>query len=267
MSDVTETVLERSLPAYQDLVQRRLFTAEEVRALVEARRGFEYKLQRRAARKADYQRYIDHELKVESLRKLRRRRLGLQKRTLSDFSQTQHVFFIYDRGVRKFPADLDFWLQYLDFAQGNGGEKRLGRLFSQALQLHPREPLIWIRAASWQFFRVNNAKAARVLLQRAIRINPGAASLWHEYFRLELFYVLKLAGRKRVLGIDPAGNGVGSGQAKGPGEAFYSGAVPLAVFGKAIEEIPHDLAFRVAFLEICEGFDGTQHVMKRILDG
>ena len=119
MSDVTETVLERSLPAYQDLVQRRLFTAEEVRALVEARRGFEYKLQRRAARKADYQRYIDHELKVESLRKLRRRRLGLQKRTLSDFSQTQHVFFIYDRGVRKFPADLDFWLQYLDFAQDN----------------------------------------------------------------------------------------------------------------------------------------------------
>eukprot|EP00620_Florenciella_sp_RCC1587_P009525 CAMPEP_0182587660 /NCGR_PEP_ID=MMETSP1324-20130603/65564_1 /TAXON_ID=236786 /ORGANISM="Florenciella sp., Strain RCC1587" /LENGTH=81 /DNA_ID=CAMNT_0024804669 /DNA_START=42 /DNA_END=284 /DNA_ORIENTATION=+ len=81
MADVVEQILEKSLSSLQDLVARRLLSSAEVKLLVETRRQFEYKLQRRAARKADYLKYVEYELKVDALRRLRKQRLGLKKST------------------------------------------------------------------------------------------------------------------------------------------------------------------------------------------
>ena len=50
----------------------------------------------------DFLRYVEYELKVDALRKLRKDRLQLVKQTTSDFAQVAHVFFIFERGVRKF---------------------------------------------------------------------------------------------------------------------------------------------------------------------
>ena len=51
MADVVEQILEKSLTSLQDLVARRLLSSTEAKSLVETRRQFEYKLQRRAARR------------------------------------------------------------------------------------------------------------------------------------------------------------------------------------------------------------------------
>lgn len=85
----------------------------------------------------------------------------------------------------------------------------LGRLFARALQLHPRNPGLWIKAASWEFFDGGNASSARSLMQRGLRINPGARNLWLQYFRLEFSYVEKLMGRREILGLEADRGGAG----------------------------------------------------------
>lgn len=57
-------------------------------------------------------------------------------------------------------------------------------------------------AATWENEHNSNMAAARVLLQRALRLMPENEQLWHEYFRLELIYIEKIKLRRRVLGID-----------------------------------------------------------------
>ena len=104
MADVVEQLLERQVPALKDLVDRRIMTQEEVKALVDQRRSYEYRLQRRAARKIDYLRYSEYELKVTKLCKLRKKRLGLTKSGIWDHAQTQHLFFIFERVNFGIPA-------------------------------------------------------------------------------------------------------------------------------------------------------------------
>lgn len=61
-------------------------------------------------------------------------------------------------------------------------------------------------AATWEHEHNANMAAARVLLQRALRLMPENRQLWHEYFRLELIYIEKIKLRRRVLGIDQQKN-------------------------------------------------------------
>jgi U3 small nucleolar RNA-associated protein 6 len=61
-------------------------------------------------------------------------------------------------------------------------------------------------AATWENEHNANMAAARVLLQRALRLMPENQQLWHEYFRLELIYIEKIKLRRRILGIDQQKN-------------------------------------------------------------
>ena len=123
---------------------------------------------------------------------MRKKRAHLVKQTTSDFAQTQHIFFIFERAIRKFQGDPSMWLQYIDFAVSEKAEKRLGTVIPRALQFHPRHSGLWIRAASWQYFELNSPRTARILLQRALRLNPKEQPLWLEYFKLELHFVSKV---------------------------------------------------------------------------
>ena len=254
MADAVEQLLERQIPALRDFVARRIMTSAEAKALVEQRRLHEYRLQRRAARKVDFVRYVEYELKVDALRRIRKARLQLTKQTTSDFAQVTHVFFIFERAVRKFQGDPDLWLQYIDFSIGQRAEKRLGTLFPRALQLHPRNVSLWIRAASWQYFDLSDATAARVLLHRALRINPRAPALWLQYFKMEFHYVSKLGARRDALGLEAQSS-----------SSFHRGAVPRAVFDNAVMSIPHSLDLRVGFLRLASQFDNSDDVTDHIL--
>ncbi|CAM9506257.1 unnamed protein product [Ectocarpus fasciculatus] len=227
MADSVQYALDRMVVDLEDLRCRGIFSEAEVRAIVARRKGFEYMLRRHEARRLDYMRYVEYELNLDSLRALRTRRVeggaggaGSQQRNkkkktkkgkaaTADFCCVRLVRWIFDRAVMKFPGDVDIWLHYIDFAARQGQSKALGRLFARALQLHPRNPGLWIKAASWEFFDGGNASSARSLMQRGLRINPGATNLWLQYFRLEFSYVEKLMGRREILGLEAERGGVG----------------------------------------------------------
>lgn len=61
-----------------------------------------------------------------------------------------------------------------------GSNKALGRAFATAIQYHPRDERMWIKAAKWEFEENANSEAARILLQRALRLNKTSESLWRE---------------------------------------------------------------------------------------
>jgi U3 small nucleolar RNA-associated protein 6 len=72
---------------------------------------------------------------------------------------------------------------------------------TKALRLHPTVPGLWIYAAVWEFEHNLNVTAARVLMQRGLRMCPKSENLWVEYFRMELTAAQKLKARQIVLGI------------------------------------------------------------------
>lgn len=70
-----------------------------------------------------------------------------------------------------------------------------------ALQLHPNSPSIYILAASHELDHLSHS-AARILLQRGIRLNPESVDLWREYLKMELNFVESLRRRWNVLGLE-----------------------------------------------------------------
>ncbi|CAO3681564.1 unnamed protein product [Umbelopsis ramanniana] len=210
MADTVQFYLEQMVPELEDLENKNLFSKTEIKAIVKKRTNFEYALKRRISKKVDYLRYIEYEMNLEALRKKRKSRLESKpaKQSLSDYAGTRRIFFVFERALRKFNGDISLWLQYIEFAKANGANKTLGKIFADAIQLHPTKPALWIMAASWEFEENANIVAARVLMQRGLRLNPGQAQLWHEYFRLEQLYIEKIKARRKILGIDQKSQGL-----------------------------------------------------------
>jgi len=193
------------------------------------------------ARKADFLRYVEDETKLERLRSLRNRALkarieeeesrkgggsagggvrsGRSTSSLGDHSIVQNVHFVFVRALMKFRDDVTLHLAHAEFARRAGSVRRLGRIYAEALQVHPRNVDLWIEAASFEFFGLSrdtvdesdgygarrdrnvggSVRSARVMLQRGLRVNPTSSDLWLQTFTLEMHYVQKLRGRREVL--------------------------------------------------------------------
>lgn len=85
-------------------------------------------------------------------------------------------------------------------AQQAGSRALAGRIAARAVQLHPRTPSLYVLAASHELAH-GGMGAARVLLQRGLRLNADCVDMWREYVRLELNFVEALRRRWDVLGI------------------------------------------------------------------
>ncbi|CAL8463055.1 g2589 [Coccomyxa elongata] len=254
--------MEEMIPELEDMEKRGYFNKAEIRQIVKRRTDFEYSLKRRAAVKADYLRYIQYESDLDELRKLRKDAMGLEgKRGLADTSMTKRIHFIYQRATQKFRGDLRLWSAWLQYCKDSNSMRKLSQVVTKALQLHPREASLWIYASAWEFEHNRNAGAARALMQRGLRMCPGKADLWAEYFRMELLYAHTLRTRRKVLGITPAGSSqdeAGEGAAGKESEAavqmVLNGAIATVVYKQATAELPKEVATRKRFLDILSEF-------------
>jgi U3 small nucleolar RNA-associated protein 6 len=233
MAEHVQASLDQMVAPLRDLMDRNIFSDKEIRSIVSRRRESEYLLRRRAARKADFIRYIDAEMILEKLRSLRtakkkrdhrksQREKGIidednhidgengendndndkdkQKDHIGDIHIVQHIHLLFVRVIRKFRGDISLHLRHATFCKDVKSYTRLGRVYAEALQIFPRESGLWIEAASNEFFGQNRSvKGARVLLQRSLRINERNQELWLQYFTLELHYAQTLKGRQRIL--------------------------------------------------------------------
>ena len=147
-------------------------------------------------------RYVEYETQLEALRAARQASRAITgKKSLAEFCIVRRIHFIYERCTRKFRGDLSLWSRWLRFCQRSASRRQMSKVLAKALALHSGAAALWTYAAAWELEGNLNAGAARALMQRGLRMCKHAPQLWHEYFRLELLYALRLRERRRVLGI------------------------------------------------------------------
>jgi U3 small nucleolar RNA-associated protein 6 len=143
-------------------------------------------------------RYIEFEKNVDALRRKRVKRLGVRYKGAGQ----RTIYLLYNRATRKFSGDLTLWMQYIDFARRDKAYKRLNDIFTSVARLHPTKPDIWILAANYFMDTQADITNARSYMQRGLRFCKKSEVMWLEYAKLETIYVGKIAGRRRILGLD-----------------------------------------------------------------
>lgn len=206
MAEKIRYYLEQSVPELEDLQRKKLFAKNEITMIMRRRTDFEHRIQGRGTKPRDFLKYAEFETNLEKLRKKRFSRLSKSgsidtKPSISDWAGIRRVLFIYERATRKFPRDMDVWSRYLKSAKLNGAIKVVYKVYSRLLQLQPRNVDAWLSAAKYEFETNANAKGARSLFQRGLRLNPDAFELWYLYTQFELTYISRLLARRKVLGL------------------------------------------------------------------
>lgn len=213
-SDKARFYLEQSATELNELERKKIFTRvsrqgahaslfsnnrqEEISSIAKKRSDFEHIINARGSHPSDYLRYIEFEKNVDALRRKRIKRLGVRYKG----SGQRSIYFLYSRATRKFSGDLTLWMQYIDFARKDKAYKRLNDIFTAVARLHPTKPDIWILAAHYFMDTQADITNARSYMQRGLRFCKNSEHLWLEYAKLETIYVGKIAGRRRILGLD-----------------------------------------------------------------
>jgi U3 small nucleolar RNA-associated protein 6 len=171
---------------------------EEISSIAKKRSDFEHIINARGSHPSDYLRYIEFEKNVDALRRKRIKRLGARYKGAGQ----RTIYFLYNRATRKFSGDLTLWMQYIEFARKDKAYKRLNDIFTSVARLHPTKPEIWVHAANYFMDTQADITNARSYMQRGLRFCKNSEYLWLEYAKLETIYIGKIAGRRKILGLD-----------------------------------------------------------------
>ena len=150
MSDNVNEIMERMVPDLRDMEENGIFShvrftevfanaQGEITSIIHKRRGMEYAMSSYSKTIQDYLTAIQYEINLETLRKMRKNRLGilsrqslnvgLSKYLKSDSSVVNRTHFIFERMIRRYKSDLNVWLKYVEFCESIGANGKLGTLF------------------------------------------------------------------------------------------------------------------------------------------
>ena len=225
-------------------------------------------------------------MNLEALRRKRVKRLGVKA---TNHTGQRRIFFILDRATRKFYGDIGLWIEYLTFTRKQKSNKKVAEILTRVLRLHPTKSELWIYAANYALEERGDMLEARSYMQRGLRFCGKSGKLWIEYARLELIYIAKIVGRRRVLGLsrteepkmdkitknededrDVISLPVITSEDISPQARFenidqnelqefdkssaFSGAIPMAVFDSAYKQLG-DEEIAIAFFDLVAEFD------------
>ncbi|KAF2630137.1 hypothetical protein BU25DRAFT_456541 [Macroventuria anomochaeta] len=197
-SDKARFYLEQSATELNELERKKIFTREEIKSIAKKRSDFEHIINARGSHPSDYMRYIEFEKNIDALRQKRVKRLGIRHKGAGQRS----IYFLYNRATKKFSGDLTLWLHYIDFARKDKAYRRLNDIFTSVVRLHPTKPELWTLAANYFMDSQADITNARSYMQRGLRFCKNSEDMWLDYAKLETIYVGKIAGRRKILGLD-----------------------------------------------------------------
>lgn len=284
-SDKARFYLEQSVPELKEDERKKIFTTDEITAIAKKRSEFEHKINARGSAPTDYTRYAEFEINVDALRRKRVKRLNIKSPA---HNAQRRIFFVFDRGTRKFPGDLGLWMQSIEFAKRQKAYKKMTQILTNALRLHPMKSDLWTWAAQYAMEENGDMTEARSYMQRGLRFCKNSRALWLEYAKLELIYIAKIAARRRILGIreedarpapeeddfdaDVMRLPAVTAEDVNPKSAGHedideaalktldstpamTGAIPMAVFDAALSQFENDPALGLEFYEMIADFD------------
>eukprot|EP00792_Barthelona_sp_PAP020_P005925 TRINITY_DN2851_c0_g1_i1.p1 TRINITY_DN2851_c0_g1~~TRINITY_DN2851_c0_g1_i1.p1 ORF type:complete len:484 (+),score=139.94 TRINITY_DN2851_c0_g1_i1:67-1518(+) len=180
--------LERMVPELTEYRDFEIFTEEEIREIVDRRRGFELKINSRGAKKTDFLEYIKYDLTLDLLRSERKKLLEL-KPLKSDHSIKRAIMAHYLMALRKFPTDMELWNLFIRHQLQIGARKALSKTLGKALSLFPKQAHFWITTAQIEFSGNRNIESGRALLQEGLKHNINKANMWNALIDLESAYL------------------------------------------------------------------------------
>ncbi|KAH7138216.1 U3 small nucleolar RNA-associated protein 6-domain-containing protein [Dendryphion nanum] len=296
-SDKARFYLEQTVSDLNELERKKIFSKEEISSIARKRSDFEHIINARGSHPSDYQRYIEFEKNLDALRRKRIKRLGVR----STGSGQRTIFFLYNRGVRKFAGDLELWMQYIDFARKEKAYRKLNEIFTSVVRLHPAKPELWIYAAEYFMDTQADMTNARSYMQRGLRFCKNSEKIYLEYAKLETLYIAKIAGRRKILGLDidrtkktvveddgadmialpditaedinpnlDKDDGVDEIALKNLASTpVLTGAIPMAVFDSAMKQFGSDPALAERFFDMFAEFDQLSciiRILQHVLD-
>lgn len=227
-------------------------------------------------------------MNVDALRKKRSKRLGIKSPAGSG---QRRIFHILDRATKKHHGDIGLWMQYIEYTRKQKAHKKLSRIFTNVLRLHPTKPELWIYAAQYVLGEHADMTEARSYMQRGLRFCKNSKNMWLEYVKLEMIYIAKVATRRRILGLDmsrkkdlgepiddPDADVVAlppiTGEDVNPSVGKYddvdkvalenlkstpalSGAIPIAIFDAAMKQFGNDDLLGRKFYDTIAQFEET----------
>jgi hypothetical protein len=221
----------------------------------------EYVLKRRQLEVVDFQSYLKYGITLDKLLSTRIKR-GLENtakvsKDLNDMlfaiqkTLDNHIIYIFERSVRRFPNEITLWNDYIAFLQAKDNTASLSAVFGKALSLYPKNEEFWLQASIHELEANSNVHSARVTLQRALRAIPASSKLWLRYFELELWNALRATERQKALEIQE------------DYEALQG--APMVVFRHALAAVT-DIRAILEIYAACETVGGDfAHNMKQIL--
>ncbi|ODV83648.1 hypothetical protein CANARDRAFT_24882 [[Candida] arabinofermentans NRRL YB-2248] len=205
MAEKIRYYLEQQIPELQDLQKKKLFNQKEITMIMRRRTDFEHRINGRGSKPNDFLKYIQFEMILDKLRKKRLIRfkdlIDIKGTTISDYAGQRRIFFIFERGVNKYPKSMELWSGYLKYAKKNGSIKIIYETYSKLLQLQPRNINVWLSAAKYEFEKNKNIKSSRDLFKRCLRFNNDSIEVWNEFIKFELNYLSKLLIRRKLFGL------------------------------------------------------------------
>lgn len=297
-SDKARYYLEQQVPQLQELLRKEVFTEPEIKSIARKRSDFEHTINARGQTPGDYASYAAYEINLSSLTRKRTARLKV-KLGVGGHEGTRRIFFILERGVRKFQGDLALWMQLLGFARKEKARKKVKELLTKVLRLHPTKAKLWVYAANAVLEDEADMNGARGYLQRGLRFCKRERELWIEYARLECIYIAKIAARRKILGLDGrkevgmvdegddmlalptvTAEDINPALAKDDGvdqialrnlenTPALTGAIPMAIFDAAMNEFNNDANLGEEFFDMAAEFERTaafDKILKHIVD-
>lgn len=198
-ADKARYFLEQSVPELQELQRKKIFSPAEIRSIAKRRSDFEHKINAPGPSPSDYAQYAEFEINVDQLRRKRVKRLGVKTTVRAG---QRRVFFVFDRGNRKFPGDLGLWMQAIEYARAQKAYKKVEAMLTSAIRLHPTKVELWIYAAGFAVEENGDMTQARGYLQRGLRFCKNKKEIWLQDFKLEVGWIAKIHARRQILGIE-----------------------------------------------------------------
>ncbi|XP_063228189.1 U3 small nucleolar RNA-associated protein 6 homolog [Bacillus rossius redtenbacheri] len=280
MAEFIEYRMEEMIQELEQMERTNMFDKQEVRTIGKMRKEFEAKIQRQVKSEEDFLRYIQYEIDVLNLVKVRRQKMGLSgSKADIEYSIANRLNRLFRIAVTVFKDDIRIWAWYLSFCKRVGFHSSASNMLARMLAIHSDKPSLWKCAATVEFEEMNSVENARQYLMRGLRFHPESRLLHLELFKLELTYAdMK---RKESGQQDKDAN---SSDSRLPGDAdnaagcssqdhvemvgldqVKEGKIAEVMYEMAVKKI-NDVSFITTLLSTASKYDFTQNLQRKIIN-
>lgn len=199
MTERVQLSMERMIPELEDYKNRGIFSAHELRKIIETRKKHESRLQRPEKRLLDFIRYIKSECTLERIRDKRLREKNANA-SLHDMSISNKIVDLYKNALYRF-NDPKIIAQFSTYAVKKRMYGEMKDVFAECCTRNPQDVELWIYCAT-KLLEIDDVESSRAMFLKGLRMNAKSSRIRIEFFRMEVVYVEKMEALNREMGLD-----------------------------------------------------------------